>query len=109
MLKKEEFYYLHADLCKAIFSPKRLAIIDGLRSGRMNVSDLSKKLGTSQSNISQHMGILKSKGLVTSSLEGNGTYYAISNNKVLKAFDLVNGIIKDKYKNDNKLLGELIE
>jgi len=66
MINKAEFYNLHSDLCKAIFNPKRLAIIDALRDNKMNVNDLSERLKTSQSNISQHLAILKSKSLVFS-------------------------------------------
>ena len=109
MIQKENFYNLHADLCKAIFNPKRLAIIDALRKNRMNVNDLSEKLKTSQSNISQHLAILKSKGLVVSVSEGSNNYYSISNPKLLKAFDLVSEIIKDKFKSDSKILNEMIK
>ncbi|GAH89566.1 unnamed protein product, partial [marine sediment metagenome] len=108
-IRKAEFYNLHSDLCKAIFNPKRLAIIDVLRNNRMNVSDLSEKLKTSQSNISQHLAILKSKSLVVSIKEGSNTYYSISNPKILKAYDLVSEIIKNKFKSDNKILNEMIK
>jgi len=109
MIHKAEFYNLHSDLCRAIFNPKRLAIIDALRDNRMNVSGLSEKLKTSQSNISQHLAILKSKSLVVSVKEGSNTYYSISNPKILKAYDLVSEIIKDKFKSDNKILNEMIK
>ena len=109
MINKAEFYNLHSDLCKAIFNPKRLAIIDALRDNKMNVNDLSERLKTSQSNISQHLAILKSKSLVFSVKEGSNTYYSISNPKILKAYDLVSEIIKDKFKSDNKILNEMIK
>ena len=109
MIKKENFYNLHADLCKTIFNPKRLTIIDALREKRMNVNELSEKLKTSQSNISQHLAKLKSKGLVVSIVKGSNTYYSISNPKLLKAYDLVSEIIKDKFKSDNQLLSEMIK
>ena len=105
-MKKEEFYNLHAGLCKAIFNPKRLAIIDALRDGSANVNELSKRLNTSQSNISQHLGILKTKGLVKSGTERNCTYYEVSSNKIFKAFDLVSEIVKDRFEDENKLLEE---
>ena len=75
----------------------------------MNVNDLSEKLKTSQSNISQHLAILKSKGLVVSVNKGSNIYYSISNPKLLKAFDLVSEIIKDKFKSDSKILNEMIK
>jgi len=109
MIQKEIFYNLHTDLCKAIFNPKRLAIIDALRKNRMNVNDLSEKLKTSQSNISQHLAILKSKGLVLSVNKGNNIYYSISNPKLLKAFDLISEIIRDKFKSDSKILNEMVK
>lgn len=109
MMQKEEFYILHADTCKAFFNAKRLAIIDALRGGSMNVSGLSCKLDTSQSNISQHLGILKSKGLVSSNIKGNCTYYQISSQKIFMAFDIVNAIVKEKFKDDSRKLRKLTE
>jgi len=108
MIKKEEFYILHAELCKAIFNPKRLAIIDALKNGRMNVSELSSALETSQSNISQHLGILKTRGLVKPVVEGNNTYYSISDAKILEAIGLVNQMIKERSKKENKIINEQV-
>ena len=108
MIRKEKFYNLHADLCKAIFNPKRLEIIDALRNNTMNVKHLSNLLKTKQSNISQHLKILKSNGLVLSEHRGNNTYYSISNFKLLEAFDLVSEIIRDKIINDKKILNEIV-
>ena len=102
MIHKEEFYNLHSDLCKAIFNPKRLAIIDTLRDNRMNVSDLSEKLKTPQSNISQHLAILKSKSLVVSVKE------AMPNSKVKKG-DVMKAVIVRTLKEIHRVDGSYIK
>lgn len=103
MVKKEEFYKLHAGFCKSIFNPKRLAIIDVLRRESMNVNKIAERLETSQSNISQHLGILKTKGLVSSSIKGSCTYYHITSQKVFEALDMVNKIVEEKIRHDKKI------
>lgn len=47
---KEEFYQLHAYLCKGLAHPTRLLIIDELRDGPRSVSELVQRLGLRQSS-----------------------------------------------------------
>ena len=66
----QEMYALHAQLCKAIADPKRLLIIDALRNGERSVGDIADELGFSQPNTSQHLAILRSRNVVTTSRAG---------------------------------------
>jgi len=84
-----EIHELHARLCKAIADPKRLLIITELRNGPMTVGELSESLGMSQSNTSQHLAILRDRGIVEATKDGLNVYYRLSSKKVLKAIDLL--------------------
>jgi ArsR family transcriptional regulator len=64
-----ELHELHATLCKAIADPTRLLIIEALRNGPRTVGELSGVLGLSQSNVSQHMAVLRQRAVV----RGGGT------------------------------------
>ncbi len=77
-MKKEGFYNLHAEMCKTISNPRRQAILDTIRSGEMTVSELIEKTGISQANLSQHLAILRVKGVVRTRRDGNNIYYSIS-------------------------------
>jgi ArsR family transcriptional regulator len=71
-----ELHELHARVCKAIADPKRLLIINELRDGELSVGDLCEALELSQSNVSQHLAILRERGVVSSRREGTSVIYA---------------------------------
>lgn len=85
----KEIYELHARICKAIADPKRLLIINALRSGRMSVTELCDSLEITQTNASQHLAILRERGVVTSERIGPNVYYSLRGNKVVRAVDLL--------------------
>jgi ArsR family transcriptional regulator len=94
-MKKENFYNLHAEMCKTISNPRRQAILDTIRGSEMTVSELIEKTGISQANLSQHLAILRSKGVVKTRREGNNVHYSISNLKIIEAYDLISEVLED--------------
>lgn len=85
----KELYKIHSEVCKVFSNPARLELLDLFRGKRMSVSELTKRTGLSQANVSQHLSIMKSKGIVSYKREGKSIYYAISNPKIVRAFDLM--------------------
>ncbi len=108
-MKKNEFYNLHADICKTISNPRRQAIINALREGEVKVNDLVKKTGIPQANLSQHLSLLRAKAVVNTKKEGNNVYYSISNPKIIKAYDLIGEVLLEELANKNKLIKKSIE
>jgi ArsR family transcriptional regulator, virulence genes transcriptional regulator len=105
-LKKENFYILHADMCKTISNPRRQAILDTIRDDEITVSDLIKKTGISQANLSQHLAILRSKGVVKTRRDGNNVYYSLSNLKIIEAYDLISEVLEDSATSRDKTIRE---
>ncbi len=105
-MKKESFYNLHAEMCKTISNPRRQAILDTIRSGEMTVSELIGKTGISQANLSQHLAILRSKGVVKTRRDGNNIYYSLSNIKIIKAYDLISEVLEDSTTSREKTIKE---
>lgn len=101
-IRKEKFYHLYSDLCKTMSNPRRLAIIDTIHKGEMTVSTLVKETGISQANISQHLAILRSKGVARTRREGNNIYYSIANPKIIEAYDLLSEVLKESTSSRNK-------
>ncbi|HEY5039289.1 MAG TPA: metalloregulator ArsR/SmtB family transcription factor [bacterium] len=85
-----------AKCIKAISHPFRLTVLALLAEGEMNVQELTKALGTSQSNLSQHLSQMRSRGLVTTRREGNMIYYTITNPKMLKLMALMKEVFCEK-------------
>lgn len=90
-----ELRELHARVCKALADPKRLLIINALRDQELSVGDLCESLGISQSNASQHLAILRERGVVTARREGTSMIYALRGTKVIQAVDLLREFLAD--------------
>jgi len=108
-MEKDSFYSLHADICKTISNPNRQAILDIIRDGEMSVTELVNRTGISQANLSQHLAILRSKGVVSTRREGNSIYYSISNPKILKAYDLISEVLEEMLLLKHKTVSDAME
>jgi len=107
-MEKKEFYLLHSDVCKTLANPKRQEILDCLRKEDMTVNALVKKTGISQANLSQHLAILRSKGIVSTQREGIHVFYSLSNAKIIQAFDLISEVLQDSLRAQSKTVKSAI-
>ena len=80
-------YLKSSDLLKAIGHPVRLRILEGLMKNECNVSKIVKTLGVPQSTISQHLGVLRIRGIIRARKEGAKTCYSIIENKARKIIE----------------------
>ncbi len=69
---------------KAMSHPLRLKILCTLGDREVSVQDIVDQVGTSQSNISQHLAILRDKGILTSRKDANRVFYRVSDNRTLR-------------------------
>ncbi|KAA0679794.1 helix-turn-helix transcriptional regulator [Roseomonas genomospecies 6] len=67
---------------RSIASRHRLMILCSLLDGEMPVSDLARRLGLSQSNLSQHLAKLREEGLVATRRDGTSIHYRIGSDRV---------------------------
>ena len=100
----KELYLLHAEMCKEFSNPIRLEILNLLRDKEMSVTELIKISKLSQTNISQHLSIMKSKGIVGSERKGKNIYYRLSNPKIIKAFDIIREVLFERLETDRRSL-----
>lgn len=78
-----------AQCLKAMAHPFRLAVLASLSDGEKNVQDLTRELGTTQSNVSQHLAQMRLRDLVSTRREANQIFYSIKNPKVIKLMALM--------------------
>ena len=100
----KEIYEIHAEMCKLFSNATRLEILNLLRGRELSVTELIEKTKLSQANISQHLSIMKSKGIVISNRKGKNIYYRLSNPKTIKAFDIIRDILAEKLKKNGKMV-----
>jgi DNA-binding transcriptional ArsR family regulator len=94
-MEKKDFYLMHSDVCKTLANPKRQEILECLRNEDMTVNELVKKTGISQANLSQHLAIMRAKGIVATERKGINVYYSLANSKIIQAFDLISEVLRD--------------
>ncbi|MES9844271.1 MAG: metalloregulator ArsR/SmtB family transcription factor [Candidatus Sedimenticola sp. PURPLELP] len=74
---------------KAMSHPLRLKILCTLGGQEVSVQDIVEKVGTSQSNISQHLAILRDKGILASRKDANRVYYRVSDSRTLRLIGMM--------------------
>ncbi|MDQ4034918.1 MAG: metalloregulator ArsR/SmtB family transcription factor [Chloroflexota bacterium] len=78
-----------AAIARALADPKRLCVVERLAVGERSVSDLSREVGCQVPNMSQHLAVLRSAGLVASRREGSTVFYRLVDDRVLEAYRLL--------------------
>ncbi|WP_041434269.1 ArsR/SmtB family transcription factor [Thermocrinis albus] len=80
-----------AEFLKALAHPIRLKILAVLLEGRQCVKNLSDLLQTSQPNVSQHLGVLRNKGIVGCRREGSIMCYFIKDERAVQVYRILTG------------------
>ena len=88
-----ELYRQHADICRVLTDPKRLMLLDTLRTGDRSVGDLAEAIGVTLPNASQHLAVLRSAGLVEGRRAGATVVYRLSEPAIVDACDVIHGIV----------------
>jgi DNA-binding transcriptional ArsR family regulator len=84
----------YAAVGRALADPKRLCVLETLAGGELSVSDLSTTVGCQVPNMSQHLAVLRSAGLVQSRREGSTVYYRLADVRVLEAYHLIQSLAR---------------
>jgi ArsR family transcriptional regulator len=96
MNQEKKLYELHAEMCKTLAHAKRIEIIYFLQEREHHVDELAEKMGASKANVSQHLALLREKGVVERRKEGLKAYYKINNPKLIKACELMKEIMLER-------------
>ena len=84
-MESKELYEMHADFCKFMGNAKRIEILFLLGDGELCVEELANKMDVPLTNVSQHLAIMRDKGVVASRRAGTKIYYHLANQKTLQA------------------------
>lgn len=93
---RAELEELTAGVCRSLNDPKRLMLLYALSDRPRSVSELCELLGVAQSNVSQHLAVLRDSGLVESARDANRVFYTLSDRRVLDAIDLLREVMHDE-------------
>ena len=82
----------YAAVSRALADPKRLCVLEILSAGERSVSDISREASCQVPNMSQHLAVLRSAGLVSTRREGNTVFYRLSDPRILEAYRLIQSL-----------------
>ena len=78
---------LKADLLKALGQPTRIKILELLVNGERCVCEIFPAVGGEQSNISKHLGFLRSHGIVIAERRGMRVFYRMADKRIVKLLE----------------------
>ena len=97
-MKQADIFELHAEVCQTLANPKRLRILALLAKAEMSVGELADVLDLPLSNVSQHLAILRSHGLVAARKAGQTVHYSLTDRRVIDACTLIRSALLDRLK-----------
>jgi ArsR family transcriptional regulator len=92
LMDKDEHIEQASRAMKAMSHPLRLKILCVLGDKEVSVQDIVDHVGTSQSNISQHLAILRDKGVLRTRKDANRVYYRVGDTRTLKLLGMMRDV-----------------
>ena len=83
--REEQLYRLRADLCQVLAEPTRLKLLSLLDERPRPVKDLVEATGERQAKISQHLAIMRQRGIVRTERQGTEVHYSLADPRILEA------------------------
>ena len=102
--KKQLLFEKQSEIAKAIAHSLRMAIVDFLKDGEQCVCDIAEHIGSERSNVSRHLSVMVSAGVLEYRKEGLKVVYRLKTPCILKFFSCVTDVLKHQVKDSEKLL-----
>jgi DNA-binding transcriptional ArsR family regulator len=96
-----------ASIFQALAHPTRIAILEVLRNGELSARVLQERLGVEQANLSQHLGILRSRRIVANRKEGNQVFYSLQSEVLVEVLDIMRRYCQANLAEAVQMLGEI--
>ncbi len=91
--RERKLYALQAQLCQVLSDPSRLELIHLIGEGERTVGALIVATGLRQANVSQHLSLLRQRGIVETRREGTTVSYRLVYPEILEACALTRRIL----------------
>ena len=91
-------------ICKSFANSTRLHILDLLGKRDWLAADIQRELGISKANLSQHVTVLRSAGVVVRRREGKQVYFSLAMPEVKKACQLIQHVLRAQIRNGQRLV-----
>ncbi len=104
---KRLLYDKQAEVVKALGHSLRIAILDFLKDGEQCVCDIAEQVGSERSNVSRHLSVMVSAGILESRKEGLNVIYRLKTPCILDFLSCISACLKEQFEEGNKVLKAL--
>jgi ArsR family transcriptional regulator len=101
----DEITILQAEVLKVLASPRRIEILHVLAEGPCEVGRLAELIEATQPNVSQHLAVMRTAGIVESERSGREVYYRLSDPEVMVACGVMRGVLERRFSRLGQLAG----
>lgn len=105
ILTDRSIFEMQAEICKTLTNPKRIEILNVLKNEERTVTELVNALGASKANVSQHLAVMRHKGILTTRRDGVNIFYRVANPKVIEACALMKEVLFEQQTARKKAVG----
>lgn len=92
----ERAFRMQTRAFKALSHPTRIAILEMMRAGSICSCEIEPALGLRQSNIAQHLAVLRGSQLVRSYRDGSRVMYDVVDARVFEVLDIINAVLHEE-------------
>jgi ArsR family transcriptional regulator len=104
---EQEVELLHNRVCYALSDPTRICILYVLAEGGRFVNEIAELMDTPQPTISRHLRVLRERDLVHAERQGTAVCYSLSDERIIRALDLMREIVASRLAADADLAQSL--
>lgn len=106
-MRDKTLYTLHANICKALANPIRIEIIDVLNDKELSFGEIKDITGVLKSNLSQHLSLMVSGGILIHRKVGLNAYFRLSTPKIDTACRLMREVLVENLRKQGDLISHL--
>src|SRR5579884_620090 len=106
--RERQLYQLQAELCQVLADPTRLELLSLLGERARAVKDLIELTGQRQAKISQHLAVLRQRGIVRTQRLGTEVHYSLADPRILEACHITREVLLQQLTQQGTLAKQLV-
>lgn len=106
--REEQLYRLQAELCQVLAEPTRLKLLTLLGERPRAVKELVEATGERQAKISQHLAIMRLRGIVRAERAGTEVRYSLVDSRILEACRITREVLIQQLMQQGNLATPLV-
>jgi ArsR family transcriptional regulator len=103
-----KLWEMQADICQILANPKRLQIINLLKWGELSVGALVQATGVAKANLSQHLSLMRQKGILATRRDGTTIYYRLAIPPITEACEIMREVLLEALSTRSRLSRTMI-